>query len=703
MYFSNLKQKNDKINELYEKEGKLRIALVGNPNVGKSTVFNALTGLNQHTGNWPGKTVDLAIGSYYYKNKRFELIDLPGTYSLQPNSKEEQITTDFICFENCDVCMVICDSTSLKRNLNLVIQTLEITSKVVVCLNLDDEAQALGIKIDEKLLSEYLDCEVVKLNARSKKGFKNLKEAIIKTSKKQQSERIIVTYDLKIEYLLGDIIKEIRTTKLNPRYLAIHLLNTFVTDEYDDYLEDNLMKCKETINVCHKKLISYGIDQQYIEMIVERINKQATMICDACQIKSDKDAYLKDYRIDRIATNKVYGLFLMMLLLAIIFWITIRAANVPSQMLVQLFSIIEDKLWIILKYLHIPLFLQRFLMEGIYMSVSNVIAVMLPPMAIFFPMFTILEDLGYLPRIAFNLDGYFQKASACGKQALSMCMGFGCNAVGISGCRIIDSPRERLIAILTNNFVPCNGRFPTLIAIITMFFSGMFIDPWNGIISTLILMMIIILGIILTFITSKILSKTILKGIPSSFTLELPPYRTPQFTKVIVRSIFDRTLFVLGRAVSVAIPAGAIIFILANTIIGDTTLLLKIADFLNPFAHLMGIDGVILFAFILGFPANEIVVPIMIMAYMAKGHMIEISNLVVLKSLFLENGWTALTAICTMLFSLMHFPCATTILTIKKETNSWYWTIFAFLLPTIIGIFLCIITAFVVRLFLPNL
>lgn len=272
-------------------------------------------------------------------------------------------------------------------------------------------------------------------------------------------------------------------------------------------------------------------------------------------------------------------------------------------------------------------------------------------------------------------------------------MGFGCNAVGVSGARIIDSPRERLIAIMTNVFVPCNGRFPTLISIITMFFTGMFLAPWNGIISTLLLTGIIIFGVFLTLLVSKVLSKTLLKGVPSSFTLELPPYRRPQFGKVIVRSIFDRTLFVLGRAICVAIPAGAFIWILANIIIGDVSLLNHIALFLDPFAKMLGLDGVILLAFLLGFPANEIVVPIMIMAYMANGSISDISDLAVLKELFVVNGWTWVTAICTMLFSLVHFPCATTCLTIKKETGSWKWTAISFLIPTIMGCILCFLVA----------
>jgi len=320
-------------------------------------------------------------------------------------------------------------------------------------------------------------------------------------------------------------------------------------------------------------------------------------------------------------------------------------------------------------------------------------------MAIFFPLFTLLEDLGYLPRVAFNLDKYFKKCSACGKQALTMMMGFGCNAAGVVGCRIIDSPRERLIAIITNNFVPCNGRFPTLIAILTMFFvasSGI----GGSVMSALLLTCLIVLGIAMTFVASKILSMTILKGIPSSFTLELPPYRRPQVGKIIVRSIFDRTLFVLGRAVMVAAPAGLVIWILANVTVGGDTLLNHFSGFLDPFARLMGLDGVILMAFILGFPANEIVVPIIIMSYMSTGTLIELDSLSELRQLFVENGWTWITAVSTMLFSLMHWPCSTTCLTIKKETQSLKWTLISFAVPTLAGIIICIAFANIARLFM---
>ena len=388
----------------------------------------------------------------------------------------------------------------------------------------------------------------------------------------------------------------------------------------------------------------------------------------------------------------------MILLLGVIFWLTITGANVPSQILSAGLFWIQDRLTEFFVYIGAPAWVEGILIQGMYRTLAWVISVMLPPMAIFFPLFTLLEDLGYLPRIAFNLDNFFKKSCACGKQALTMCMGFGCNAAGIVGCRIIDSPRERLIAIITNNFVPCNGRFPTLIAIITMFFAGMFTGPFQSVISTVILTGVILLGIFMTLMISRLLSKTILKGVPTSFTLELPPYRKPQVGKIIVRSIFDRTLFVLGRAVVVAAPAGIVIWLMANITIGGVSVLTHCATFLNPFANMIGLDGYILMAFILGFPANEIVIPIIIMSYMATGTILDLESTSALHNLLVANGWTWHTAVCVMLFSLMHWPCSTTCLTIRKETQSLKWTGISFLVPTITGITICFIFTTIVRL-----
>ena len=408
----------------------------------------------------------------------------------------------------------------------------------------------------------------------------------------------------------------------------------------------------------------------------------------------------KNISIDKILTSKLTGIPIMILFFALIFWITITGANYPSQLLSDFFGVIEGKLIYLFELVNSPSWLMELLVFGMYRTLAWVVAVMLPPMAIFFPLFTILEDLGYLPRIAFNLDGFFKKAYTSGKQALTMCMGFGCNAAGVVGARIIDSPRERLIAILTNNFVPCNGRFPFLITIASIFIAGSISGIWSSILSTLSVIAVIIIGIIMTFIISIILSKTILKGLPSSFVLELPPYRKPQFSKILVRSIFDRTLFVLGRAISVAAPAGIIIWLFANINIYGISILNHIANFLNPFATLMGLDGYILTAFILALPANEIVLPIILMSYMSGGNLVQIEDIASISNILIGNGWTILTAINVMLFSLMHFPCSTTLISIKKETGSWKWAILSFIIPTVCGIVICMITTGIYNLFL---
>ncbi len=426
--------------------------------------------------------------------------------------------------------------------------------------------------------------------------------------------------------------------------------------------------------------------------------KSAEHICQTVIFYDDQKYMDRQIAADRFLTGKITAIPTMALLLMVVLWLTIVGANYPSALLSKWLFSLQEPLINLFHFFKMPVWLVNPLVNGVYRVLAWVTAVMLPPMAIFFPLFTLLEDLGYLPRIAFNLDYCFKKCRACGKQALTMCMGFGCNAVGVTGCRIIDSPRERLIAILTNNFVPCNGRFPTLIAIITMFFITGSTGILSSVYSAAILTLVILLGIFMTMVTSRFLSATFLKGIPSSFTLELPSYRLPQFGKVIVRSIFDRTLFVLGRAISVAAPAGLIIYIMANITFAGNTLLAHTAGFLDPFARLLGMDGVILMAFILGFPANEIVMPIAIMAYMAESTLIEAENLFALRALLVENGWTWLTAVCTMLFSLMHWPCSTTLISIKKETGGLKWTLLGFLLPTVCGMLLCFLLATFVRL-----
>lgn len=685
------------------------IALGGNPNVGKSTVFNALTGLKQHTGNWPGKTVTNAIGKYTYKDKDFTLVDIPGTYSLMANSEEEEVARDFICFGNPHATVIIVDATCLERNLNLVLQTTEITKNVIVCVNLMDEAKRKGITIDLLKLSLLLGIPVIGTSATQGEGLQALMDSIYNISYNNSNYNpLTIKYNSTIERYISLIEPELEIileNKISSRWTALKLLENDISllSSLNRYLGFNLNENKnllKVLSIINEDMKINNLDSDSIrDLIVTNLVKKSEAISKSCVTFAKSEYNNMDRKIDKILISKRLGIPIMIFLLAIVFWLTITGANYPSEMLSNFLFWIQEQLTKFFVYINAPSFLEGLLVQGMYRTLAWVIAVMLPPMAIFFPLFTLLEDLGYLPRIAFNLDNFFKKSCACGKQALTMCMGFGCNAAGIIGCRIIDSPRERLIAIITNNFVPCNGRFPTLIAIISMFFAGMFISPYNSIISTLILTGVIILGVCITLFISKILSKTILKGLPSSFTLELPPYRKPQIGKVIVRSIFDRTLFVLGRAIVVAAPAGIVIWLLANVNISDVSLLTHCANFLNPFAQAIGLDGYILMAFILGFPANEIVIPIIIMSYMASGRIIELESYQELHNLLVANGWTWLTAVCVMLFSLMHWPCSTTCLTIKKETQSLKWTAISFAIPTITGIIVCFIVTTFVRLF----
>lgn len=698
----------EKLKITKESEDEKIVALAGNPNVGKSTVFNNLTGLKQHTGNWPGKTVTNATGKYNHRNKEFILVDIPGTYSLMANSEEEEIARDFICFGNPDATVIVVDATCLERNLNLVLQTIEITDKVIVCVNLMDEAKRKGITVDLVKLSLLLGIPTIGTSANLGQGLNELMDSIYNvTFNKFISNPVKINYDERIESAISIIeekLNEMIKSKINSRWLALKLLENDISllDSISKYLGFDITKDAEVVEGIRngrEYLNTNGINCELLrDKIVSVIVKKSEKISKSVVSFRKEEYNATDRKLDKILTSKKFGIPIMILLLGVIFWLTITGANYPSQLLSDGLFWIQDRLSEFFVWIGAPAWVEGILVQGMYKTLAWVVAVMLPPMAIFFPLFTLLEDLGYLPRIAFNLDNFFKKSCACGKQALTMCMGFGCNAAGIIGCRIIDSPRERLIAIITNNFVPCNGRFPTLIAIITMFFAGMFIGPFKSVISTVLLVGVILLGVFMTLMMSKVLSKTILKGVPSSFTLELPPYRKPQIGKVIVRSIFDRTLFVLGRAISVAAPAGIVIWLMANVTVGDMSLLTHCANFLNPFAQAIGLDGYILMAFILGFPANEIVVPIIIMSYMATGSMLELESFTELRALLISNGWTWLTAVCVMLFSLMHWPCSTTCLTIRKETQSWKWTAVSFLVPTVMGVIICFVFTSVVRL-----
>lgn len=684
------------------------IALGGNPNVGKSTVFNSLTGLKQHTGNWPGKTVANAQGQYNHKDNSFVMIDLPGTYSLMANSTEEEIARNFICFSKPDATVIVADATCLERNLNLVLQTIEITDKAVLCINLIDEAKRKKITIDTEKLSALLKIPVIATVARSKKGLDKLMDTVYDISNDIASNQPYkIVYDEKTEKVIDCIlpfIKELTKGDLNERWVALKIIenDTSLINSLKEYLKldkEGEEKLNNLIKEAKNCLEKYDIDPEKIrDVIVTRLFNIAEEMIKQTVTFEDKQYNKTDRKIDKVLTSKIFGIPIMLAMLGLIFWLTIIGANYPSEMLSKFFFFIEGKLDNFFIWTKAPAWVGGVLVSGVYRTLSWVIAVMLPPMAIFFPLFTLLEDLGYLPRVAFNLDKFFKKAGAHGKQSLTMCMGFGCNAAGVIGCRIIDSPRERLIAILTNNFVPCNGRFPILISVITMFFAGFFIGPLKSVISAVVLLSIVVFSVLMTLVISKVLSRTVLKGLPSSFALELPPYRVPQIGNVIVRSVFDRTLFVLGRAIVVAAPAGLIIWLLANITANGESLLMHCVNFLHPFAVWIGLDGHILMAFILGFPANEIVIPITIMSYMATGSMLELDSLEQLRQLFISNGWTWVTAVCVMLFTLMHWPCGTTCLTIKKETKSFKWTLLSILIPTIVGILVCFIFANAVRL-----
>lgn len=673
------------------------IALAGNPNVGKSTVFNELTGLKQHTGNWTGKTVSMASGVHRGSERDYIIVDLPGSYSLLPLSHEESVARDYICFGGADAVIVVCDATCLERNMNLVLQILEITSKTVVCVNLMDEAAKKGLKLDLPALSKKLGVPVVGTSARSGKGLDRLSN-LTEKSISSTSQHYTVRYPEPLEQavvLLEMHLANILDGALSERWTALRLLegDERTLSLISSHLGFDITTHHSIAPVLEKAaaiLEEAGYSPASLRSdIVTSIYSAAEHICS--DVVAQRDAYSpRQLRADLFLTKRSTGIPVMLLLLAVIFYITIKGANYPSSWLSAVFAALSPHLEHLLSAVGLPQLITDCLVDGVYRVLTWVISVMLPPMAIFFPLFTLLEDLGYLPRVAFNLDNSFKKCRACGKQALTMCMGFGCNAAGVVGCRIIASPREKLIAVLTNSFVPCNGRFPTLITVISLFFVSA-AGTGGTLISSLILTAVIVLSVLMTLFVSYLLSHTLLKGQPSSLTLEMPPFRRPQIGKVIVHSIVDRTLFVLGRAVAAAAPAGLLIWLMANISAGGSTLLAHVTDFLDPFARVFGMDGVILTAFILGLPANEIVFPIILMAYTASGTLTEVPGLAALAEILTQNGWTIVTAACTVVFSLMHWPCATTLMTIRKETGSIKWMLLSALIPTVCGLSICFI------------
>ena len=602
------------------------VALAGNPNVGKSTVFNALTGSRQHTGNWSGKTVACAEGRL--RGGGLTLTDLPGTYSLRAHSEEERAAREFLVSGQACAVVLVADAGCLERSLILALQVLEVQKNAILCLNLMDEAAKKGIEIDAAALERELGIPVIPCAARQGKGLHEL-EAAIRRAAAGENET-------------------------HPTAIRYPAMDEDLTEEQRD------------------------------DIATAAAALRAEEIALTC-VRQPECACARDDRADDVILSRRFGVPLMLLLLAGVFYITLFGANVPSEWLSTHLLALGTPFAGALAKLGLPPFFVSMLTDGLWRVLATVVSVMLPPMAIFFPLFTLLEDAGYLPRVAFQLDHAFQCARASGKQSLTMCMGFGCNACGVSGCRIIDSPRERLIAILTNSFAPCNGRFPLLIFLCSVFFAG---SAAGG---ALLLTGVIAASVGLTLLVSRILSATVLRGEAVSFALELPPYRMPQIGRVIVRSVRDRTLFVLARAAAVAAPAGVLIWILANVQIGNTAILSHITAFLDPAARVFGIDGVILLAFILGFPANELVMPLIVMGYLSSGTIASGVDFASFRALLLANGWTVQTALCTLVLTVAHAPCSTTCLTILRETRSAKWTLAAVLIPAGIGLALCIL------------
>ncbi|NLA26293.1 MAG: ferrous iron transport protein B, partial [Firmicutes bacterium] len=646
------------------------VALAGNPNTGKSTVFNSLTGMKQHTGNWSGKTVVHARGEYSYLGRNYLLVDLPGSYSLFATSVEEEVARDYICFEDPHVTVVVVDATCLERNLNLVLQILEITARAVICVNLIDEAERKKISINLPLLSQLLGVPVVGTNAREGRGLRQLQEAISKVADTALPVRPrAITYPPPLEEALALIepaVRELSNADARSRWLSLRLLDGDCSFQrtlkryLGPHFQERDKKLAAIIAAARAQLERKSGGKSSADLIVTAIFKKAEDIARRVTGQAADTERQWDRRLDSLLLSRKFGIPVMLGLLGVVFWITLIGANYPSQLLATALFWFEGHLSNVFVAFRAPLWLHGVLVTGVYRTLAWVVSVMLPPMAIFFPLFTFLEDLGYLPRVAFNLDNFFRKAGAHGKQALTMCMGFGCNAAGVIACRIIDSPRERLIAMLTNNYVPCNGRFPTLIILATIFLggSGAFSASFAA---AAVILVVVVMGVAITLGVSKLLSHTILKGFSSTFALELPPYRKPQLGRILVRSFVDRTLFVLGRALIVAAPAGLIIWLLANIKTGGFSILHYGADFFQPFGALLGMDGYIIMAFLLGLPANEIVIPVMIMSYLAAGSLIDLTSLDQLRQLLMGQGWNWLTAICVMLFSLNHFPCGTTL------------------------------------------
>ena len=676
------------------------IALAGNPNVGKSTVFNSLTGMRVHTGNWAGKTVEIESG----RVGGVTLVDIPGTYSLLSHSDEERIARDYIVFGGADVTVVVCDACALGHNLNLVLQIIESGTPTVVAVNMMDEAKRMGVHIDLDKLSELLGAPVVGTVAHKRATLSLLIDTAIGT---RACGGACVSYPDRVENAIKPLVEVLGRYEKNARrarFLALRLVDS---DEdmkkgIIDYLGvDSRGACEilDAADAAVSRLFEVGITlTDYTDLIAIAIVDRAAQLASAVT-KGAGEVYKRTARIDKILTGRFFAYPAMLALLTLVLFITLWLAGYPSAWLSSLFSYIEARLSDLFVYVRAPDWLSGLLLSGVFRTLGQVVAVMLPPMAIFFPLFALFEDSGYLPRVAYNLDRPFCAAGACGKQSLTMCMGLGCNAVGIVGCRIIDSPRERKLAILTNSLMPCNGRLPMLVTLISVLYRLTLGNSASWLVA-LTLSFLIVLAVFLTLGVTYLLSHTLLRGERSAFTIELPPYRRPRFLSTVYHALCDKCTSVLLRAALVAAPMGAVIWLLAALEIDGISILAHVSEFLDPFGRIFGMDGAVILAFLLGIPANEIVIPILVVIYSSATSIGTEVSAAGLCELFVANGWGAVTAACTAIFALFHFPCSTSLITIYKETKSLRLTVLAFLIPTALGLALCFIIASLFKIFI---